>query len=183
MLSTNLNEMVKEHLESPPRGNDRKISIINPVEKRIVDIDKYDEQVTSKQSNAPPVDVEDGLIKKIKAAHERRRLSFMYYYYEIGRLILEHVKGKYGEETLKRISARTGVGLNTLYKACSFSQKYSRADYEMLFSGNIKLTWYQIAQNLKLEPDLLIETYRRCKSRAEFDENIVQMKSIGGNGG
>lgn len=189
MLNTDLNEMIRQHIERKKKREQGISKEDHTTEDRAI-IDKDDEEpkpsrsVSAQETSVPDDEnAERKLINKIIAAHKRRHLSFLHYYYEIGRLINDHFKREYGEETLKRISARTGVGLNTLSKACLFSRKYSRVDYTVLFGGNFDLTWYQIAQNLKVEPDLLIETYRRCKSRAEFDENIVQMKGIGRNGG
>ena len=97
--------------------------------------------------------------------------------WEIGRCINSFYQGKYGTNELGRISEATGIGRDTLAKACKFAKQYSKENVEMLLSGNYVMSWYQIAQHLTIEPQKVIEAYQQSPDPKQFYNGIIKLKS------
>jgi hypothetical protein len=98
-------------------------------------------------------------------------------HWQIGQTINSFYHGKYGTNELGRISEATGIGRDTLAKACKFAKQYSKENVEMLLRGNFVMSWYQIAQHLTIEPQKVIETYRQSPDPKQFYNGIIKLKS------
>ena len=98
-------------------------------------------------------------------------------HWQIGQTINSFYKGKYGSNELGRISEATGIGRDTLAKACKFAKQYSKEQLEMLLKGNFIMSWHQIAQNLTVEPQKVIEVYKQAPDTKQFYNDIIKLKS------
>ena len=98
-------------------------------------------------------------------------------HWQIGQTINSFYQGKYGTNELGKISEATGIGRDTLAKACKFAKQYSKEHVEMLLKGSFVMSWYQIAQHLTVEPQKVIETYQQSPDSKQFYNGIIKLKS------
>lgn len=98
-------------------------------------------------------------------------------HWQIGKTINSFYQGKYGTNEQGKISEATGIGRDTLAKACKFAKQYSKEHLEMLLTGNFVMSWYQIAQHLTVEPQKVIETYQVSTDLKQFYINIINSKN------
>ena len=180
MQTENLNEMIHPDLEKYTGF----IEIDDPSPKDTVDhVDSNPEtQITSKD-NTPEImtgsyepDSEEALIAYTANIHAHVQVNSITGHWEIGRSINAFYKGKYGTKELERIAQATGIGRDTLAKACKFAKQYSREHVEMLLRGNFVISWGQIAQNLAVAPQKIIEVYQQAPSREQFYNGIIKLK-------
>lgn len=189
MQTDNLKDIIIQSIESATRYNNSPASnVLRPGERK-------DASITRSANNrrkrgrprkhpysawifSDPFDdrEEELLLRNVKAAHEKRQHYYLPYYYEIGRLINAHFNSPCPGDILRIIAARTGVGLNSLRKACQFARKYPLASFDMLIGGPFVICWSRISQNLTVDPCLLIEIYRNSKSPYDYDERIMEIK-------
>jgi hypothetical protein len=63
----------------------------------------------------------------------------------IGKSILSFFKGKYGMGELQKISEATGIGRDTLTKACVFARQYTEEQVKNILKGKFSLSWFELA--------------------------------------
>jgi len=119
---------------------------------------------------------EEALIAYAVNIHARVQTYSISGYWEIGRSINAFYKGKYGTNELERIAKATGIGRDTLAKSCKFAKQYSKEHVETLLKGNFVLSWGQIAKNLTIEPQKVIEVYRQSPTCEQFYYGIIKLK-------
>ncbi|MCG6536664.1 MAG: hypothetical protein L7F78_18645, partial [Syntrophales bacterium LBB04] len=95
--------------------------------------------------------------------------------WKIGRSINSFYKSEYGDHELEKISSATGLGINNLRKMCLFARKYTAEQLQSLLRGNYTLNWFDIAQNLAIEPALMIQPYELSES---YDNLLIQIKRL-----
>jgi hypothetical protein len=98
-------------------------------------------------------------------------------HWQIGKTINGFYKGKYGTNELGKISEATGIGRDTLAKACKFAKQYSKENLEILLTGNFVMSWTLIVPHLTVEPQKVIETYRVSADQKQFYYGIIKLKS------
>jgi hypothetical protein len=98
-------------------------------------------------------------------------------HWQIGKTINSFYKGKYGTNELGKISEATGIGRDTLVKACKFAKQYSKEHLEILLKGNFVMTWYQIAQHLTIDAQQVIDIYQQSPDQKQFNYDIIKLKS------
>jgi hypothetical protein len=95
----------------------------------------------------------------------------------IGESILSFYKGKYGTGELQKISGATGIGRDTLTKACKFARQYTEEQVKNILKGKFVLSWFELAQSLTVAPQNLIITYHESSSPSEFHNAIMKLKT------
>ena len=191
MLNDNLNDIIRKSIESathnnyPPASNvlipgDSNDALANRIANNRGKRGRPRKNSRSAWMFADPFEdsEEELLLRDVKATHEKRFHYHLSYYYKIGQLINAYFSFGCPGDILRIIKERTGVGMSSLQKACQFARIYTQATYDMLIGGPFLLTWFQIAQNLTVEPQLLVEIYRNSKSKYEFNEKIVAIKRL-----
>ena len=119
---------------------------------------------------------ENDLIAEIREMNRLLNLSTIMIYWQMGQMINAFYQGKYGSNELQRIANGTEVGKDTLTKACKFARMYSHDQLDALLKGKFHLSWFQVANNLSVNPQQLIEVYREVQSPAEFHNGIMRLK-------
>ena len=131
-------------------------------------LNQMTEDFAEKQLTAPQkpeiqtaeLQTENDLIADIRNLSRKLNLSTVVTYWGIGQRINAFYKGKYGANELQRIADGADVGKDTLAKACKFARIYSHDQLEILIRGSFYLSWFQISQNLAVEPRKLIDVYQ-----------------------
>lgn len=180
MQTENLNAMIHPDLEKHMGF----IEIDDPLPKdTMVNVDSNPQtQIVPKVNTAEILagsyepESEEALIAYTANIHNRVQTYSISGYWEIGRSINAFYKGKYGTKELERISQATGIGRDTLAKACRFARQYSKENVETLLRGRFVLSWGQIAQNLAIAPQKVIEVYQQAPSREQFYNGIIKLK-------
>jgi len=180
MQTDNLNEMIHPDLDKYMGF----IETDNPLPKDTTDhVDSNTETHIASRVNIPEIvagsyepESEEALIEYTANIHAHVQVNSITGYWEIGRSINAFYKGKYGTQELERIAQATGIGRDTLAKACRFARQYSKDSVEMLLRGNFVISWGQIAQNLAIAPQKIIEVYQQAPSREQFYNGIIKLK-------
>jgi hypothetical protein len=120
---------------------------------------------------------EEDLIAYTKFLHTRLAISTVQCYWLIGKSILSFYKGKYGTGEIQKISEATGIGRDTLTKACKFARQYSEEQVKAVLRGKFVLSWFELAQSLTVAPENLIAAYQASSSPGEFHNAIIKLKS------
>lgn len=119
---------------------------------------------------------EEALIAYTANIHAQVQVNSITGYWEIGRSINAFYRGKYGTKELERIAQATGIGRDTLAKACRFARQYSKEHIDTLLRGRFVVSWRHIAQNLTIAPQKVVEVYQQAPSREQFYNGIIKLK-------
>jgi hypothetical protein len=119
---------------------------------------------------------EADLIAYTKFLHARAAISTVQCYWLIGKSILSFYQGKYGTGELQKISEATGIGRDTLTKACKFARQYTEDQVKEILRGKFVLSWFELAQSLSVAPMNLIAAYQASSSPLEFHNAIIKLK-------
>ena len=181
MQTDNLNQMIQSDLEQYTQFIDIEHSLPN---KTINHVDSNSETQIVPQVSTTEIFVgnyepesEEALIAYATNIHTHVQTFSISGYWEIGRSINAFYKGKYGTNELERIAQATGIGRDTLVKACKFARQYSKESVEILLKGNFVMSWSHIARNLTIEPQKVIETYQQSPSCEQFNYDIIKLKN------
>jgi hypothetical protein len=120
---------------------------------------------------------EEELIAYTKLLHTRLAMSTVQSYWLIGKSILAFYKGEYGTGELQRISDATGIGRDTLTKACKFARQFTEEQVKNILKGKFILSWFEVCQNLTVAPQNLIAAYQASSSSIEFHNAIMKLKN------
>lgn len=119
---------------------------------------------------------EDDLIAYTKFLHARMAISTVQCYWLIGKSILSFYKGKYGTGELQKLSEATGIGRDSLSKACKFARQFTEDQVKDILKGKFVLSWFELAQSLTVAPQNLITAYQASSSPSEFHNAIIKLK-------
>ena len=180
MQTENLNAMIHPDLEKYTGF----IAIDDPLPKdTMVNVDNNPETHIASRVNTAEIlagsyepESEEALIAYTANIHNRVQTYSISGYWEIGRSINAFYKGKYGTNELERIAQATGIGRDSLAKACKFARQYSKEHVETLLRGSFVISWGQIAKNLTIAPQKVIEVYQQAPSREQFYNTIIKLK-------
>lgn len=120
---------------------------------------------------------EEGLVHFLKRIHASAEGSRIAGYYYMGKGILSFYKKKYGQNELQQIATKTEIGVSTLEKICRFASCFSEEQVKILCNGHFLLSWRNIAQNLALNPEILIEAYRSSSNLKQFHNAVRKLKN------
>ena len=121
-------------------------------------------------------ETEEDLINHTRNLYQETVAGVVITYWNIGYSINTFYEKKYGSGELQRIADQTGVSLDSLHKACKFANRFSRQHIEELLNGPFAISWYQIANNLTVEPDNFVATYKESDSPKTFHNAIMYFK-------
>ena len=197
MISENLQEMIQNNAASPIEFNEPDYVYTLPREKLTyedvknealnaekpasesttlqAEVAKKPDSVKLPGNNYLP-ESEEALIRYTMSIQKKVQIYSIGGYWEIGRTINSFYQGKYGAKELENISKATGIGRDTLNKMCKFAKQYSRDQVEALLSGAFPVSWFQIAQNLSVEPDKMIRVYQETGDPKQFHNGIMKLK-------
>lgn len=142
----------------------------------------YSENSISIMSNFQ-AKTEDDLINHTRFLYHRMESSIVLTYWHIGQSINSFYQKKYGKNELERIANETGIGSDTLSKACRFAKRYTEEQVGRLLNGRVTIAWNHIATNLSAEPEKLIDVYEKSESPEQFNYDIIKFKNSGENRG
>lgn len=120
---------------------------------------------------------EASLINYINALNVKLGEVTIVTHWQIGQTINAFYRGKYGTNELGKISEATGIGRDTLAKACKFAKQYTKENVEMLVKGNFVMSWYQITKHLTVAPEKVMETYQQSPDPNQFYNGIIKLKN------
>ena len=141
------------------------------------DIVPYGNQFTFLEDDFQPK-TEDELITLTGRLHKAATSTIVITYFHIGNAINAYYHKQYGSGELQRIADQTGVSLDTLHKSCKFADRYSKEQLEALLNGLFPISWNHIANNLSVEADELVETYKDSDSPKTFHKAIINFKKV-----
>lgn len=192
MQTENLNEIIQQ--ESKQRFNIDDPDYVYTLSREKLTYDDVKNEISPKAEANPETQIvpqgsveeattsnfepesEEALIAYTADIHNRVQTVSIGGYWEIGRTINSFYKGKYGTNELERIAQATGIGRDTLAKACRFARQYSKDDVENLLKGKFVIPWGQIAQNLTVSPQKVIEVYQTASDKGQFYNGIIKLK-------
>ena len=194
MHTENLQEMIKtgvkesilinaEHISLNRDGDENKDMLPIPPNSQSPEPKNDHERLESFVPQSPEAEMipqesatEDDLIAYTKFLHTRLAISMVQCYWVIGKSILSFYKGKYGTGELQKISEATGIGRDTLTKACKFTREYTQEQVKDILKGKFALSWFELAQSLTVTPQNLVAAYQASSSPSEFHNAIIKLK-------
>jgi len=90
---------------------------------------------------------------------------------------LSFYEGNYGTGELQRISEATGIGRDTLTKACKFARQYTEDQVQHILKGKFVLSWFELAQGPSVSPQTLIAACEASSSPVQFHNDIIKLKT------
>jgi len=120
---------------------------------------------------------EDDLIDYTSSIYGNLQTGCVLTYWHIGQAIDAFYQKKYGQNELKRIADETGVHVDTLRKACRFARQFSWEQVDALLKGRYQISWNQVAQNLSVESEKVVEVYESSENPGEFNRSIINFKN------
>jgi hypothetical protein len=188
MITENLQEMVSE-IDGKPSGTRSEYDILmGHNKKKLPEVAQKESMPEQKlqviqiepdikpQNNYQPA-TEAAMMDYINRLNVKLGEVTIVTHWQIGKTINSFYQGKYGTNELGKISEATGIGRDTLAKACKFAKQYSKEHVEMLLKGNFVMSWTQIAPHLTVEPQKVIETYQMSTDLKQFYLGIIKLKS------
>lgn len=196
MQTENLNEMIQNNAGSPIEFNEpdfiytlpRKKLTYSDVKNDVLNVEKPATESTITQVEVIPEssttefntnhyhpESEQALIDYVNGQNSKLEMATILVKWEIGRCINSFYQGKYGTNELGKISEATGIGINSLQKMCRFARIYTTEQLQSLLKGNYTLTWFDIAQNLTVEPARVIQTFELSEN---YDDFLIQIKRL-----
>jgi DNA-binding transcriptional regulator YhcF (GntR family) len=119
---------------------------------------------------------EDQLIGFAKWLRSREQVLILDSRWALGDRINRSNESVYGEDTIGKIAAEAGYSKSTVHKCKQFAEKYSVEQKASLLNGQFVLSWRDIAQNLTIDPENLIQAYSESRDREEFRNTVTKLK-------
>jgi hypothetical protein len=123
---------------------------------------------------------EDQLIRwasRLKCNEENSQIRNRH---QLGKAINNVYKKNYGNDDLQKIADASGYSKSTLHKACKFAENFSDEKVSELLRGSFPVSWRDIAQNLRVNPDDFVKVYTASASADEFRNAITKLKDPDG---
>jgi hypothetical protein len=98
----------------------------------------------------------------------------------LGKKINGFYEKKYGVDELQRIAKLSGYSKSTLHKACQFAKNFSDQKLNELLTGPFQISWRDISQNLKVNPDDFVKAYLESATAEEFRNAVTELKDPNG---
>ena len=115
-------------------------------------------------------------IKRLESGEER---SILQNRWDLGTVIHRYYDKEYGKDKLQKISDEVGYSKNTLHKACQFARNFTMEHLRTLIEGTVSLSWRDVAQNLTVDPEDFIKTYKESNTVHEFRNTVTKFKLHG----
>ena len=120
---------------------------------------------------------EEGLIGWIKQLKFNENRSILQNRWDLGTVIVRFYDKEYGKDKLQKISDEVGYSKSTLHKACQFARNFTVEHLRTLIEGAVSLSWRDIAQNLRVNPDDFVKTYLKSATANEFRNAVTELKA------
>jgi len=96
--------------------------------------------------------------------------------HQLGKAINNVYEKNYGNDDLQKIADASGYSKSTLHKATQFATNFTDEKVSELLSGAFSISWRDIAQNLKVNPDDFVKAYTASASADEFRNAVTELK-------
>lgn len=116
-------------------------------------------------------------IKRLESGEER---SILQNRWDLGTVIIRFYDKEYGKDKLQKISDEVGYSKSTLHKACQFARNFTVEHLRTLIEGAVSLSWRDVAQNLKVNPDAFVKAYLESETADEFRNAVTELKDPDG---
>lgn len=113
-------------------------------------------------------------IQKLKSVEEQ---SILQNRWDLGTVIIRFYNKEYGKDKLQKISDEVGYSKSTLHKACQFARNFTVKHLRTLIEGSVSLSWRDVAQNLKVNPDAFVKAYSDSETVDEFRNAVTELKA------
>lgn len=123
-----------------------------------------------------PPETEDqlfGFAKWLKCNEENSHIRNRH---QLGKAINNVYKKNYANDDLQKIADASGYSKSTLHKACQFAEIFSDEKVSELLRGSFPISWRDIAQNLKVNPDDFVKVYSASATVEEFRNGVTELK-------
>ena len=115
-------------------------------------------------------------MKRLKSGEER---SILQNRWDLGTVIHRYYDKDYGKDKLQKISDEVGYSKNTLHKACQFARNFTMEHLRTLIEGTVSLYWRDVAQNLTVDAEDFVKTYKESNTVHEFRNAVTKFKLHG----
>ena len=115
-------------------------------------------------------------VKILKSGEER---SILQNRWDLGTVIHRYYDKEYGKDKLQKISDEVGYSKNTLHKACQFARNFTMEHLRTLIEGTVSLSWRDVAQNLTVDAEDFVKTYKESNTVHEFRNAVTKFKHQG----
>jgi hypothetical protein len=96
--------------------------------------------------------------------------------HQLGKAINNVYEKNYGNDDLQKIADASGYSKSTLHKATQFATNFTDERVSELLSGAFPISWRDIAQNLKVNPDDFVKAYSASATIDEFRNAVTELK-------
>ena len=121
---------------------------------------------------------EERLLIEIKNIKSRIENSKLLAYHAIGTRIMGFYGKNYGNNEMAKIAKAIDLPISTVYKILQFAEKYDQQDLEEISGGPFQLSWHRLRDNLSLQKEDVLKTYRASHNILEFSRKIKQVKLV-----
>lgn len=96
-------------------------------------------------------------------------------WYDIGEDIHSFYEGNYGEKEIERISANTGIGKSTLYKAIKFASNFTNDDFQGLLKKDY-ISFRLVVESFPIGRPQALQVFESSNSAREAKQKIDEIK-------
>jgi len=122
-----------------------------------------------------PETIED-LFEYVKRLKSNEENSLIITRYQLGITINNFYKKNYGTDELQKIAEASGYSKSTLHKACQFAKDFTDGRVAELLEGPFQISWRDISQNLRVNPDDFVKAYLQSATVDEFRNAVTELK-------
>ncbi len=122
---------------------------------------------------------EEDLFEWIKSLKSNEEKSILQNRWDLGTVIIRYYNKDYGKDKLQKISDDVGYSKSTLHKSCQFARNFKVEHLKTLLDGPVILSWRDVAQNLNVDPEDFIKTYKESNTVHEFRNAVTEFKRHG----
>lgn len=120
---------------------------------------------------------EDQLVQTVSKLWNYKEGTKLATYYLIGKVINDYRSKKiYGDSEMAKLADFIAVNISNLYKACQFAERYTDEQVRQLLSGSFVMSWRNIAQNLAVPCETILELYWQSQTSGEFCNAVTKLK-------
>jgi hypothetical protein len=123
---------------------------------------------------------ESDLFEYVKRLNTHEENSNILTKHQLGKAIINFYNKKYGNDELQKIAEASGYSKSTLHKACQFANDFTDGKVGELLRGPFHISWRDIAQNLRVNPDDFVKAYSASATVDEFRNAVTELKDPDG---
>lgn len=122
------------------------------------------------------VKTESDLFEYVKRLKSHEENSNILTKHQLGKTIINFYNKKYGNDELQKIAEESGYSKSTLHKVCQFAKNFTDEKLAELLRGPFQISWRDIAQNLRVNPDDFVKAYSASATVDEFRNAVTELK-------